>query len=39
MPVEFTQQEKDEIIAKHKAMIDEFNVFLPDEQKLKYDEN
>lgn len=39
MPVEFTQQEKDEIIAKHTALIDEFNAFLPNEQKLKYDEN
>lgn len=35
---EFTRQEKDEIIARHKYLVDTINNLLPDEMKLNYDE-
>lgn len=40
MPTEeLTQQEKDLIISKHKALVDELNANLPDELKIQYDED
>ena len=37
MPIEFTQEEKDEIIRKHKNLVDEFYQYLPEENKIEYD--
>ena len=34
-----TKEEKDEIIKRHKSLVDEFNKYLPDNQKLSYDKD
>lgn len=34
---ELTKEEKEEIINKHKKLVDEFNAYLPNEKKLSYD--
>lgn len=34
-----TEQEKKEIIARHKDLVDKFNAILPDDQKVSYDKN
>jgi hypothetical protein len=33
------EEEKKQIIEKHKALVDQFNNYLPDELKIKYDTN
>ena len=41
MPVDevLEQDYKDDLILKHRRLVDEFNKYLPDDKKLSYDEN